>query len=431
MATYQIYFDTQAGEQGYDVDIHEDEVLDEVLQDMLRNLSEQGYVLKGVQEGGGNIAVTWEGRELNTSETLPAQGVRPNDVIRVAVKQKYLLQVRNDSQTYDVVRREEIGEGSDVIVGNTILRFHIKKQQKRLPRGSARGQAQKGGGFQRTVYFMGLVGGIAGLICWFVLSWVPSVATVRGHAVDVMNLTLLGAIIGGLTVGFSDHWFGDRVIPRWVLMGVLCGGVGGALGGLISTPLRSALTDQLRWLASPLLWTVGGALIGFGISSRWYSVNKTRTLHGLIGGLFGGLAGGIVFWSLPHLGIKADISQALGFVLTGMGITFGIGLAPVLLRQGVLEFVSSGDRAVLGRYEESGKQWEIHDGGKYLIGSLSASQTRTVLGPEVQIFIPDQMVAPRHAVLTARKEHYTIEPHPELTGSGAPYSVTGGPPRTR
>ena len=43
--------------------------------------------------------------------------------------------------------------------------------------------------------------------------------------IDLIQLTLLGALIGGLTVGFSDYWAGEKVPleiglppePRWDL----------------------------------------------------------------------------------------------------------------------------------------------------------------------------------------------------------------------
>jgi hypothetical protein len=196
-------------------------------------------------------------------------------------------------------------------------------------------------------------------------------------------------------------------------MGILVGSIGGFICGFISAPIRSLLEQELRWMASPVLWAIGGGLIGCGVSLRWYTVTKVRALHGWLGGMCGGLLGGIVFWFLPYLGIGADISQALGFLLTGAGISLGISLAPILLRQGVLEFVDSNDPQVLAKYAERGKSWEIHDGSRLVIGSLSASKTRSVFTPMVQVFLPDEDVALRHAILTAKEGRYFIEPHPE------------------
>ena len=72
-------------------------------------------------------------------------------------------------------------------------------------------------GLARNLYFMGLVGALAGLICWSIAVWIPEVASVPQELfwlIDHIQLTLLGALIGGLTVGFSDHWAGEKVLLR-------------------------------------------------------------------------------------------------------------------------------------------------------------------------------------------------------------------------
>jgi hypothetical protein len=126
------------------------------------------------------------------------------------------------------------------------------------------------------------------------------------------------------------------------------------------------------------------------------------------------LIGGLAYTWIATFRI-GDVAQALGLALTGAGITLGISLAPVLLRQGVLEFINSRDQGVIKRYAQSRKQWEILQGGKYVIGSLGARQTTTMFSPELSIYVPDQLVEPRHAILTSKERRYYIEPHPELS----------------
>jgi hypothetical protein len=87
MAQYQMYFDTREGERKYNVDISDDEPIEVVLRDILGELSERGHVMKGLSTG--DLKVVWgglEGRELDLSRTLPEQGARPNDVLRVLVE---------------------------------------------------------------------------------------------------------------------------------------------------------------------------------------------------------------------------------------------------------------------------------------------------------------------------------------------------------
>jgi len=87
MPQYQVYFDTLEGERRYDVDIGDDESLEQVLRDVLVELSERGHMMRGLSTG--DLKVIWggrEGRELDLSRTLAEQGVRPNDVLRVLVE---------------------------------------------------------------------------------------------------------------------------------------------------------------------------------------------------------------------------------------------------------------------------------------------------------------------------------------------------------
>ena len=415
MPKYQMYFNTQAGWRDFNVDLDEHESLETVLQDILHDLKEKGYVLEGGgQEGMGNILVTWEGRELDMKRSLPRQGVKPNDILRVSVVEEPSLQLRRNDQEFDVVRREDLHDGDEIIAGRTILRFRIGKQREVFNKQATFvDRLRQGQSFKQTVYFMTVVGGIAGLACWFVAGLIIDPINVLGEHINLINFPLLGGFIGGLTVGFNDKWMGDHVVARWVIAGVLIGLLAGFAGGLISLLISTGLAEQSRLLLYTLSWMVTGLLVGFGISLRWLSMNKTRVLHGIIGGMFGGMIGGLAYWSLGGF-VGGDVSQALGFILTGVGITFGISIAPIIMRQAGIEFVTSGDRDVLRKYAQARKQWEIHQGGKYVLGSLSAEHTRTILAHEVQIFIPDELVTERHAILISRAGHYYIEPHPEL-----------------
>lgn len=80
MPKYQIYFDTASGETKFNVDIDEDEILDRIVQEILFDLRERGYVLRD----DGEPQVVWNGKALDFSTALPPQGVRPNDVLRVS-----------------------------------------------------------------------------------------------------------------------------------------------------------------------------------------------------------------------------------------------------------------------------------------------------------------------------------------------------------
>ena len=410
----QIYFDTQDGEIHRTVTIDENEILNDLLGDILAEFEERdGYVLRGWREGQGNPTCRWEGKELDGSMTLPEQGVRPNDVIRVSIKRPS-LELNRDGELYEINDRTELRTGDEIILGRTMLRFNIKDQQRRIDQSKTFIQrVQQGRSFQQTIWEMALIGALAGVICWFIWSLLQIPLAIDVEYYDMIAFTLLGALIGGLSVGVNDRRLGDAIVPLWILIGVVGGAIAGAAGGWVARFIRAAMIDA-GFAADVLSWLIAGALIGFGISLRWWKVNRSRVFNGLLGGMAGGVVGGLAYLLLANL-IGGGNSQAIGMALAGLGITTFISLAPILTRQGMLEFVNSADAATQKRYKQSRKQWEIHNGEKYVIGRLSASQSTTMLSPELQIYIPDSLVEPRHAILISRDRRFYIEPHPSIT----------------
>jgi hypothetical protein len=75
-----MYFDTVNGETRYNVDIDDEETLADVLDEILYDLQDRGDVL----QGEGEPQVVWSGNSLDFDSSLPGQGVRPNDVLRIS-----------------------------------------------------------------------------------------------------------------------------------------------------------------------------------------------------------------------------------------------------------------------------------------------------------------------------------------------------------
>jgi hypothetical protein len=161
-----------------------------------------------------------------------------------------------------------------------------------------------------------------------------------------------------------------------------------------------------------VIWLTAGGLIGLVTGLRWAGANPLRAIHAFIGGLVGGLLGGLVV----ALGPNNEFFQALAYMVTGTGITLGVTLAPVLLSDGVLVFVSSADPRAQNKYGSPRQEWLVQDGDKLVIGSQSASASATMYRQDVQIYLPDAMVAPRHALLFAAKKRFFIQLHPDNIG---------------
>jgi hypothetical protein len=106
-----------------------------------------------------------------------------------------------------------------------------------------------------------------------------------------------------------------------------------------------------------------------------------------------------------------------------MGITLGVTLAPVLLRDGVLRFISSADPRAQNKYGSPQQEWVIQEGDRFVIGSQGSDKNMTLYARAVDIYIPDAMIAKRHAMLFAKSKRFYIQQHPENVGpQGQPLS---------
>lgn len=273
---------------------------------------------------------------------------------------------------------------------------------------------------KQTVYFMALVGAAAGLACWNVQVWLSDFVTIsqdRNWVPVALSATLMGACIGGMTVAFADHWTSEKIVPTWVVAGVLLGAAAGLLTGFAYIPIETRVirpdaTPAAIAVAHALPWVIAGGLIGLVTGLRWASANPLRAVHALLGGLAGGTLGGLIVTVLP----SEEFLQALAYMLTGTGITLGVTLAPVLLSDGVLQFISSGDPRAQNKYGSPRQEWVIQEGDKLVVGSQTASAGMTMYAQDVHVYIPDAMVGPRHAVLFAKKKRFYVQLHPENAG---------------
>src|SRR5947209_3474412 len=97
----------------------------------------------------------------------------------------------------------------------------------------------------QSLYFMSLVGGTAGLFAWALATLISFLIGIQETAwlSDLISAVVLGGLIGGLTVGFSDRWSGNRVLGRWIVSGVLIGMSAGLFAGLIQIPITNRLAE--------------------------------------------------------------------------------------------------------------------------------------------------------------------------------------------
>jgi hypothetical protein len=267
----------------------------------------------------------------------------------------------------------------------------------------------------QSLYFMSLAGGMAGLLSWALSKLFSAFITSAGA--DFVSAALLGLFIGALTIALADRPAGVRVNVPWVIWGALIGLIAGLLGVATNLPIRNNLVEDHPILARTMTWMLVGSFVGLGLGLRWIRVNPARLAHAFTGGLCGGLLGGFLFATVArHL---PDFGEALDYILVGAGICFGVAFAPILLRQGLLQFISSGDPRAQSKLGRSRKQWELQEGDIYVIGAQNPSFAETRYRPDIEIFIPDSAMATRHARLFVKEGRYYLERHPEIRGQAA------------
>jgi hypothetical protein len=265
------------------------------------------------------------------------------------------------------------------------------------------------------LYFTSLLGGIGGLLAWGLTDLISSVVVQQQSlpTSDFIAALTMAGVIGGLTAGFADRLYRDRFGWRPVATGILIGIAAAAIAILIQIPLAASLADAFPDLARVISWVVLGSLVGLGIGLRWIKENRLKAPYGFAGGMLGGGLSGLLFVAFGSHG--PDFVQALAFILTGVSVSLGVALAPILIRHGWLQFVSSGDRRAQSKLSRANRgEWALEQGQTYTIGSEEpASSTR---GRENIIFIPDAAVASRHAVLFGRRGQFYLARHPEIGG---------------
>jgi hypothetical protein len=269
----------------------------------------------------------------------------------------------------------------------------------------------------RNLYFAALTGGLAGLATWGVsnlifvsmgpqrLAWLP----------DALVSCVLGALLAPALFFLMDRVAGRRMRWESVGWGLLLGLGSAAIAALCIWQLQIHIQAESPMLFRLVVWPLAGSLVALGIGLRWVRTNRARVLHTYAGGLAGGLVGGLVFTFLgPH---SPELCQAFGLMLAGAGTGFGATLSPMLLRDGAVQFISSGDARAQSKFGRTGKQWALELGESYVLGNVGTADTGSRFKQGVDIFVPDSFLSPRHAVFFSKDGRYFIARHPDAGGA--------------
>ena len=268
----------------------------------------------------------------------------------------------------------------------------------------------------RSLYFatlVGVTGGLLAAMAGLVIA-IPLADSALRSFPDLANLVPFGMLVAALLFAHFDRVLLGKLRAGSIGYGLLFGGVSGILASLLAFGLRRGISDTSPVLYRLSVWALCFSLIGLGVGLRWVRTNRARVLHAYAGGLAGGLLGGLAFVLFtPH--VSAGVSMA-GLMMAGGGLGFGTGIAPVLVREGLIRFISSGDARAQSKLGKNKTLWDLDVDESYVLGSALTSQNGTKFQQGADICIPDSAMAPRHAVVFAREGRYFIARHPDAGG---------------
>lgn len=240
-------------------------------------------------------------------------------------------------------------------------------------------------------------------------------ADVRAHLLpDFVTFFLFGTVVSIAMYLHFDKVLLGRLRGSSVGYGLLFGGVAAMVAGGLNFLLAKGVAATSPTLYRIAAWALCFSIVGLGLGVRWARSNLARVLHTYAGGLVGGLLGGLVFVLFtPHL--PAGIAMC-SLMLAGAGTGFGAGIAPVLVKEGLLRFVSSGDARAQNKLGKNKTLWDLDVEESYTLGSAQTAQNGSKFQQGADICIPDSAVAPRHAVVFSKDSRYFIARHPDAGG---------------
>lgn len=269
----------------------------------------------------------------------------------------------------------------------------------------------------RGLFFSTLVGMAAGLVASLCgeLAIVALAGTGARWLPDMVTLILFGTFCAVALFLYFDKLLRGGMRGSSVGYGLLFGGISAAVAALLAFGLEVGVAPTSPTLARIAVWTLCFSLIGLGVGLRWAKTNRARILHTYAGGLVGGMLGGVTMALFaPHLPAGINMSALM---LAGAGTGFGAAIAPVLVREGSMRFVSSGDARAQNKLGKVSTTWDLNAEDSYVFGSAMTQQGGARFQQGADIVIPDAAIAPRHAVVFSKDGRFFIARHPDAGGA--------------
>jgi hypothetical protein len=312
MPAYTVQFTTPEGADRAAFTLDPARPLGPQVRQVLEELRQRGTVIAGAP--GDEIAVEWNGRELDLARAPAELGVTP--------------------------AREMV--------------IRMRPAAAPAPRATAAAVRRRPRRFTRGAFAAPMTGVAGALLAWGASSALRDLApAIPTYArLDLAVATLLGAAVVAFVIGGAA--LRTQAPPlRAAALGLLLGVAGGAAGAALGTAAAGAAASFP--LQRVLAWAVLGGSIAVAAALRWVRRDPRRLLEAGGCGVLGGAAAGAVF----TLAGPGDFWQALAFAAVGAASGFGACSLAVRRAAGVVELEGTAGRApgLLGH-----REWEVADG---------------------------------------------------------------------
>ena len=177
-----------------------------------------------------------------------------------------------------------------------------------------------------NIYYNAVAGGLAGLLCWLVLSLLPGIETFPIWSRSLLKGCIIGLLIGGalgLVEGILDR--SSKKAQAGLFVGLVAGAIGGALGLMAGELALSSIEGGLA--GRSVGWMLLGLATGIGSGIAYKS--RLKIMYGVIGGAIGGLIGGIFLEYFIQLQVAQAKPWMSGVGLVILGLCIGIMIAVV------------------------------------------------------------------------------------------------------
>ena len=261
----------------------------------------------------------------------------------------------------------------------------------------------------RATYSMFLAGAAGGLLAWGVASVFTFAYTGDSALADVVLKLVFGMLVGmaaGAAGGSVTH---GSASAESMLADAGLGLLGSGLAAALDWPIYSSLGTPSPFAARIIGWMLLGGLTAVAISFRAWRKQPARLPAPLACGLAGGALAGVL---MSLAGELPDVLPALAYMLAGSGTAGLIPLQVALRGPGIVEFVSSGDRATHEKLTRQRASWRLQEGQACVFGR--ADDPAGPGSTDIGVHIGDPEVAPRHLRVHARDGRFILSRHVEI-----------------